>query len=536
MADAVCSPIPAGDLPSPTDDGHEPTNDVRTPVDIQNQYLAQFSLTRVHIEGDGGNCLFKAISYCLYGDVTHHEELRSNSADLIDKHRGQFNIHLTFGKNQCMEDELERLRQTDLLAESEAIIAICRLMGVSIFVTCNNANNTRTSTMQYLYGTPKSSIHIAYCGNIGIHYDAVVGTSTSNGESCASLPVSAQIKGMPIISNAASDHHSYAMSDMTKSSRICCHCKRVFANKQAKTNHERAYHSGQKPKTSIDCVVPFCDASFPSVDFMVRHLQISHGANIVVTEHKFPTMDAFLEFKKSEEKKMDNLYVKKRGIQTKAKSSLSTTFVCHRDGFKTVHLKKGESYKGTRAPNKKGSCKINGICPSRFCVSQLKDQLEVSVRYIRTHAHSSSFLQSEHVSTESMIKSIKYFLTKITGQLDHPAIQHHRLSQIKQSLKDIGSANDEAIRMYSTVAQDSKNPTQPVKSAGPGRRKKTKGKFAPGSKACIKPRLQPASGPGRVKKPRLTCPTEGIQGSPIIGQPLLSNQRKGEVGHFSITV
>ena len=437
-----------------------------------------------------------------------------------------------------MEDELERLRQTELWAKSEAIIAICRLMDVSIFLTSNNASNTRTSTMQYLYGAPKSSIHIAYCSDIGFHYDAVVG---SDMESSASVPVSVQIKGMPSTNPApAPDHHSYAVSDMTKSDFTCYPCKRMFSNKQAKSKHDRAFHSGQKPKSSVDCIIPFCDSVFSSVDFLVCHLQTDHGAKIQVTEHKFRTMDDFLEFKKSEEKKMDTLYVKKRGVHTKAKSSFSSTFICHRDGFQRIHLKKGATYKGTRAPNKKGSCKINGICPSRFSVSQVRNQSEVSVKYIRTHAHSSSFLQSEHVSPETLIKSIKYYLTNITGQLDHPAIQYHRLSQIKESLKDIKSANDECIRKNSTVGPDSVNPIQLVKSTGPGRPKKSKATFASRSKSHSQPRVQPVSGPGRIKKPRLAGPTEGFQGnerlSNQISQLLSSTQGKEQSGHFIFTV
>ena len=538
MAEAVRPPIPADDLPPPTDDanGHESTKNVLSPADVQNQYLAQFGLTRVHIEGDD-NCLFKAISYCLYnGDVTHYEELRANSADFIDKHRSEFNIHVTFtGKNQCMEDELERLRQTDLWAKSEALIALCRLMDVSIFLTSNNASNTRTSTMQYLYGARKSSIHIAYYGDIGIHYDAVVG---SNMESNASVPASVQIKGIPI-SNPVSDHHSYAVSDMTKSAFICYPCKRTFANKRVKRVHDHAFHSGQKPKSCVDCIIPFCDSGFSSLDFMMCHLQTDHGANMKVTEHTFPTMDDFLEFKKSEEKKTDTLFVKKRAVFTTGKSSFSATFICHRDGFQRVHRKKGESYKGTRAPSKKGSCKINGICPSRLSVYQVKDQSEVSVKYIRTHAHSSSFLQSEHVSPETLIKSIKYYLTNITGQLDHPAIQHHRLSQIKESLKDIKCANDECIKLNSTGGPDSVNPIQPVKSTGPGRPKKSKGTFASRSKSHSQPRLQPVSGPGKIKKPRLAGPTEGFQGtervSKQISQLLLCNQVEEQSGHFLIS-
>lgn len=49
----------------------------------QDEYLHQYGLYRAHIQGDG-NCLFRSVSFGLYGTEDHHYALRELAVNHID--------------------------------------------------------------------------------------------------------------------------------------------------------------------------------------------------------------------------------------------------------------------------------------------------------------------------------------------------------------------------------------------------------------------------------------------------------------------
>ena len=104
----------------------------------------------------------------------------------------------------------------------------------------------------------------------------------------------------------------------------------------------------------------------------------------------FETIDLFKQFKQQESIRVNSRYVKQRQNKSNKDGSLSYTLVCHRDGMKRIHLKGGKNYEGKRKENSNGSCKIQRLCPSKMSVS-VKSDGSVSVKYIKSHTHSTAF-------------------------------------------------------------------------------------------------------------------------------------------------
>ena len=240
--------------------------------------------------------------------------------------------------------------------------------------------------MEHPIPDSEETIHIVYSNNN--HYDAVLHDDQSE----ANEP-------LQLTSSTLSNFHDYATIASTPSSTPstqCPYCEQDFATKQTRNNHIKSFHSGKSPKNSVNCIVPSCNGSFASLELCMKHLKASHGANIIITEHDFSNVDEFMKFKSNEERKSNCIFVKCRGNIKSKKSTTSCQYICHRDGHTRIHLKKGESFKGTRSKNQKGSCKIGGLCPARFYYLQ-KQNNSVHVRYIHNHAHSISFNQSKFV-------------------------------------------------------------------------------------------------------------------------------------------
>ena len=392
----------------PNQQAHQPSvQSTPRPADIQQAYLAEFGLQRHRIVGDG-NCLFRAISYGFFGTDEEHASLREMAVQEIIANPHEFDNHF-LEPNENRQDELRRLQQDGQWAGEECIWALRRVLDIPIQVTYNNADNTVVSTDQYGDGPQKAVIHIIYRPG---HYDAVVETETPKLSPLKIL--TPNVKTHPMAATTP-NFHSYSTCPTnppapTTSGKTCETCNREFSSKQARQKHERTFHNGQNPKNLLQCAVPMCDIGFPTVEYYVSHLKKDHGANIITSEHLFTNMEDFVKFKDLEEKAANCRFVKHRGSETQARSTaLTTKYICHRDGTQRIHLKKGETYKGTRAANRKGSCKIGGLCPSRFYVSVNEDNT-VNVKYIETHSHSTSFDQTkflhvpQHIRDEIAIK------------------------------------------------------------------------------------------------------------------------------------
>ena len=442
----------------------------QTEVQHQESYLANFGLRRHNILGDG-NCLFRAISYVFYGNDSFHEYLRSNAVQFISSHINDFSIFFT-NSNDNGQSELSRLRDLGEWGGQECIVALARFLRVNILVTLFDGNIV--STIQHPVDSATTTIHLVFSRRGGGHYDAVIDAEPANS------------------SSSPTDHHDYAsipQPSPSASSNIskmyCQSCCRYFSSIQAIGNHIKRFHSGvtQLDKRHIKCPVPSCHLLLSSVEYCMQHLQCHHGANILMSNHAFENKKAFTDFLKTEELKCNCIFVKKRGDEKRSKSP-STTYqlVCHRDGIPTCKVKSNvnkESCKATRSRNKKGSCKINGLCPARFYVHELFDG-KVTVRYIHNHAHSLAFNQSKFLPIPNDIRndiSVKLALgvpvTKVldsirsmfTSRNDRDTIEerilpYHLIDRksilnIKQSMKN-GSYQhheDNATSVYIKVQQ-----------------------------------------------------------------------------------
>lgn len=118
--------------------------------------------------------------------------------------------------------------------------------------------------------------------------------------------------------------------------------------------HQKLAHekeNGQK----ILCSISTCALKFHNVDTLVDHLRNFHGACIDVESLTFESIDLFEQFKEQESIKIHSRYVKQRKNKVNKDGSQSYTLVCHRDGVKRIHLKKGKSYLGKRKENIKNS-------------------------------------------------------------------------------------------------------------------------------------------------------------------------------------
>ena len=162
-------------------------------------------------------------------------------------------------------------------------------------------------------------------------------------------------------------------------------------------------HSHKKQKKVL-CPISTCKMEFCHVDNLVQHLRVSHGARIESNNIKFNNKDDFEKFLRRESDSKNTRYVQHRKKTTNKDNSITYTLVCHRSGHNRKHLKKGENYKGRRRENRKGTCKINNLCPSRMSVRE-KVNGTVSVRYVKSHTHSVEVEESKYMPIPENIRS-----------------------------------------------------------------------------------------------------------------------------------
>ena len=409
-----------------------------TELQLQDEYLHSFGLQRHRVLGDG-NCLFRAVSFAVFGDEDHHDYLRQNAVRLIQENPNDFSLHF-MDPNENPATEIERLRQTGQWAGQESIIALSRFLRLSIFVTISDDSNTRVSTIEHSYGPSECNINIAYSLQGGGHYDAIVEHHTGT----ESVKLSPTYKCIPVAPVSPSEHaYASSSSSSLNTDPAYCHlCSRSFSSPQMRQNHMKVHQSNVK--CNVQCVVPTCQIGFKNVCSMMQHLRVHHDANVTVSNHDFENEESFLSFKSSEQEKKNCIFVKNRGVNKKSKSTSTVQYVCHRDGKNRIHLKQGDVYKGSRALNKKGSCKLDRLCPARFYVTYYKNEDRVSVCYIHDHTHSTSFNQSKFVPIPQHIRD------EIAIKLAVKIPINNILDTIRQSFNDRDSRDTilQRIRHY----------------------------------------------------------------------------------------
>ncbi|XP_014280564.1 uncharacterized protein [Halyomorpha halys] len=169
---------------------------------------------------------------------------------------------------------------------------------------------------------------------------------------------------------------------MTTYLHVCKICKKTYTtgsnlNKHVKKHSARVESpriTYRLVKTPISCIL--CESLIPKKD-LHQHFESEHEITICSSQHRFETMDQFLQWKHSIEQKTVSSFVKYKSDRVLNNGSTKIAFVCHRSGF----------YKSTgkniRQIKKVGSNKIGGLCPAQILVIQTSD--EVLVEFTETH-------------------------------------------------------------------------------------------------------------------------------------------------------
>lgn len=145
----------------------------------QDEYLHQYGLYRAHIQGDG-NCLFRSVSFGLYGTEDHHYALRELAVNHIQENLDDFRFYL-YGENGLpMTDTettryLNNLRQLGTFAGQESILALSRVLNLNILVTIGgDSQNPVVNTLEHNFHNSGNIIHLVWTRAGGGHYESVI--------------------------------------------------------------------------------------------------------------------------------------------------------------------------------------------------------------------------------------------------------------------------------------------------------------------------------------------------------------------------
>ncbi|XP_062599776.1 uncharacterized protein LOC134261354 isoform X2 [Saccostrea cucullata] len=412
----------------------------------QDEYLAIYGLYRQPIVGDG-NCLFRSVSFSLYGNQDHHQELRNLAIQEIEQNLDIFRLYFFNPNGVPMNDleiqqELRNLRQLGTFAGQESIFALSRYFGVNILVTVGgDLDHPEVATLEHDFGNSNSRIHLIWTRPGGGHYESVTETVPVNRR--ISQPHSVGIKSKyhwnleyaackkidldSLVSSKDTNNqeinyfsenphlktptnyfqtiHSYGKSsnDLQKTSSLeknqCSICKKTFHDKANLNRHKKNVHDKENDKR-MSCIVPSCDVNFFHVEDLVNHLISIHDSDIRIENLNFDNINSFEKFLAEESLKRNTRYILHRPKTLNKDGSQRYTLVCHRDGKKRTCDSKDRK----RREYKKGSCKLDGLCLSRFSVLVAKDGT-VKAKYIQSHTHSTNFEESKYLPIPDHIKS-----------------------------------------------------------------------------------------------------------------------------------
>jgi hypothetical protein len=139
----------------------------------QNRYLATFGLQRNPIVGDG-NCLFRAISFSLFGHEDNHLQLRNMAVETLRGNIDIFRDYFIDGPGTA-EEQIDHFGQPSTYAGQECILALAMALNRNIMVTVGGDLNNRVATYENSF-TPDQAhphIHIIWRRAGGGHYEYV---------------------------------------------------------------------------------------------------------------------------------------------------------------------------------------------------------------------------------------------------------------------------------------------------------------------------------------------------------------------------
>ncbi|XP_048735607.2 uncharacterized protein LOC125651055 [Ostrea edulis] len=410
----------------------------------QDEYLTLYGLHRQPIVGDG-NCLFRSVSLALYGNQNHHQELRNAAIHEIEQNLDVFHMFFYHSNGNQMtypeiQQELNNLRQLGTFAGQESILAMSRHFGINLLVTVGgDQDNPEVVTLEHDFGNSNSRIHLIWTRAGGGHYETVTETSPPdnqrepislafksnycwnfdhsacrkfNLDTLNSLKTTNRRETIDILENPpmtkSTDYiqtiHSY--DQVTNVERgiyqknQCSVCMKIFHDKANLNRHKKSVHEKENGKR-MPCIVPSCDLDFYHVEILVSHLINNHDADIRVEDLNFENLDSFEKYLTEESINKNTRYVLHRPKTVNKDGSERYTLVCHRDGKKRIAC---DTKDRKRREKKKGSCKLDGLCLSRFSVLVEKDGT-VKAKYIQSHTHSTTFEDSKFLPIPDHLKS-----------------------------------------------------------------------------------------------------------------------------------
>ena len=362
---------------------------------LQDQYLEQYGLYRTRIQGDG-NCLFRSISFSLYGSEDQHYALREVAVDHIRQNLDDFRFYLYAENGLPMtESEIARylndLGQLGTFAGQESILALSRVFNLNILVTIGgDAQNPEVNTLEHNFQNSDHIIHLVWTRDGGGHYEAVVENPAfkqqplptesfenihraperdfshyiwkSDEKNCRPFRLDNLDGIKDKKSHSQFMDHSYGRQSVkdpvvnSKSQSQCPGCRRTFYSKDTMMRHQRIHE--KENVRNIHCSISSCSLTFHNVDVLVDHLRSFHGASIEVESLSFENIDLFEQFKQQESIRVNSRYVKQRQNKLNKDGSLPYTLVCHRNGMKRIHLKSGKTTKDSAKKIQRGHAKF----------------------------------------------------------------------------------------------------------------------------------------------------------------------------------
>ena len=135
--------------------------------------MATFGLQRNPIVGDG-NCLFRAISFSLFGHEDNRLQLRNMAVETLRGNIDIFRDYFSDGPGTA-EEQIDHFGQPSTYAGQECILALAMALNRNIMVTVGGDLNNRVAAYENSF-TPDQAhphIHIIWRRAGGGHYESV---------------------------------------------------------------------------------------------------------------------------------------------------------------------------------------------------------------------------------------------------------------------------------------------------------------------------------------------------------------------------
>ncbi|XP_065220870.1 uncharacterized protein LOC135845923 [Planococcus citri] len=191
-----------------------------------------------------------------------------------------------------------------------------------------------------------------------------------------------------------------------------CHgCGLVYKTKQSYTDHIRSVHESNEKMTCDNCSKNFlcrrslikhiancsklpkvkklepsiicvlCEKTFLRHYLLLKHYTEDHNVTLVYENRQFDSMDQFMKWKQEVEFFTIAGYHSSSGVLDTA-NSRTRKFRCHRSG---VYKSQCENSARVRKLKKKGSKKLQGLCPAEIVVKEFKSDGKCEVKFQTTH-------------------------------------------------------------------------------------------------------------------------------------------------------